>query len=853
MSTSRASLAREELARVSSLDRRVFLSSLLSGFYLAQATAVRGEKPAVEEKIGSDLKPITTADWDELPKGAITRLGSSNFRLSNNISAVRFSGNSTHLIAADSDEIRAYDPATGKVLFRYNYPAAVSTNSGELTTEDSFALLVRPSSGGRSEIQHFAFRTGKLLARSEPLPVDNIDQSDFSRDGQVLAVIHGHRLFLFDAKTGKQRWDRELPNETIGGVRVGDSGKEIFVAKKGELRRYLVADGKDLDALKLPPVPKDAKNGSDWLTNPVISHDGQRVAASVGDDLEHVGVWETKTGKYLYSCKPARQPLGFLPDGTLLTHEKGSVTLWNAATGAKVRDIRVMHTDTPTLARNGRWLATEAADGVTLIDIATGKPTSHSADPPGRPGQMTFVTATQLRGNLSPWGAWIEWDTATSKSRLLQPKDRAAFGAYTLSHDGLVGVRGLDNTYAVEHLGTGDRLLTETLPEEQNAGNAAQALTITPNGQFAVFSNGNGLALVELATKQRTILRHQRDDINKNAVLAITSANNQMAFLAPTRGDLHVVDAYDLGKRQFRQRLAVTGDIHQIECTADGQIVAVGHRTSNPDRGDMVQVTVFEVVSGSVLHRTPEEDTSTNAMLALAPDGRTVARVGKENTLVVDEVGVGPRFTFEAKKLANCLALSPDGRLLASSQPLGPVILWHLYPRPTDVQLSGALLKHHWEKLLSGTASEALTSITTLMSQPSQTLPFLRTSVPPSPKADIAAIHKNIAELDHAQYRRRELAFKALQAEGERATTALREALTRDLSPEARERVERLLRTEQTLTPEQRRIRRVIEIVERIATPDATALLTHWSQGAEGTLLTREATMAKLRLERLKA
>jgi hypothetical protein len=157
-------------------------------------------------------------------------------------------------------------------------------------------------------------------------------------------------------------------------------------------------------------------------------------------------------------------------------------------------------------------------------------------------------------------------------------------------------------------------------------------------------------------------------------------------------------------------------------------------------------------------------------------------------------------------------------------------------------------LARRWDDLRTTDAAIAGQHLRWLVDQPKETIPFLRAQIATVPVADNAVIEKHIAGLDHDQFRRREIAFKALQELGDVALPAIRDALGKQPSPEVSERLQKLLHAEVKITVEQRRLLRAIEALERIGTDDALALLTTWSQGAPGALLTREAQSAKQRL-----
>ena len=135
-----------------------------------------------------------------------------------------------------------------------------------------------------------------------------------------------------------------------------------------------------------------------------------------------------------------------------------------------------------------------------------------------------------------------------------------------------------------------------------------------------------------------------------------------------------------------------------------------------------------------------------------------------------------------------------------------------------------------------------------LVQVPARSIPLLKEKVAPVTLPDPDGVARHIANLDDKDFRKREAAARSLAEMVERAQGPLREALTRGPSPEARERIDRLLASVDRVTADQLRRLRAIEIAEVIGTPEAARLLAHWATGAAGTLFTTEAASAAKRV-----
>jgi hypothetical protein len=116
---------------------------------------------------------------------------------------------------------------------------------------------------------------------------------------------------------------------------------------------------------------------------------------------------------------------------------------------------------------------------------------------------------------------------------------------------------------------------------------------------------------------------------------------------------------------------------------------------------------------------------------------------------------------------------------------------------------------------------------------------------------DEAAIQRLVASLDAPRFAERERAAADLAALGESAGPAMRTALAGKPSAEARQRAEALLaRLGGPLTGEALRAARAVEVLERMGTPAARAVLKRLAAGSPGHPLTVDAAAAVGRLAR---
>jgi WD40 repeat protein len=201
------------------------------------------------------------------------------------------------------------------------------------------------------------------------------------------------------------------------------------------------------------------------------------------------------------------------------------------------------------------------------------------------------------------------------------------------------------------------------------------------------------------------------------------------------------------------------------------------------------------------------------------------------------------------------LALSTDGRRLLTGGQDKAVNVWdmtdsrqqvhELVPMPHDVNT-------YWNDLRSADAAKAYRSMRLLADHPDKTLPLFNKHIQP---VSLTAAQKKqlgtwLEQLDHPRYAVREKAFKQLDDLGEALRTPLSNALKGELTPEVRERIERLLDNQQRLTPTKLASLRALEVLEWMDDPKAEVLLSELAKGEAEAVLTREAQATLKRLQK---
>ncbi len=161
-------------------------------------------------------------------------------------------------------------------------------------------------------------------------------------------------------------------------------------------------------------------------------------------------------------------------------------------------------------------------------------------------------------------------------------------------------------------------------------------------------------------------------------------------------------------------------------------------------------------------------------------------------------------------------------------------------------------LKALWEDLAGKDAAKAYRAIWAMVDDPGQSVPFLKERLRAVPTPDAKRLKQLVADLDHSRFTEREKAMVELEKLGALAGPVLKNALDANPSLEMRRRIEKLLEkiTGFTLSPEELRVWRALEVLEHVGNPAARQVLQTLADGAPGSWQAEEARLALNRLKR---
>jgi WD40 repeat protein len=444
---------------------------------------------------------------------------------------------------------------------------------------------------------------------------------------------------------------------------------------------------------------------------------------------------------------------------------------------------------------NGQWLATGAHDGTIRIrEAATGKEVYNLST--GHPvAGMAF----------SPDGKTL-------------------------------AIRQTGQTMSTWDLATGKRLRVGGFPTYK-----ADLLAFTPDGQTVVAAAFSEFVQWRVATGGATG--------SKSGV-----AGDGCAAVAPDGSLVGWSDSKGLVRLreyqpQNRQTTLQVGSARSIALGPGGKLLAVGD-----DRG----VRLWDLPTQKET-TTLTELKKPVAQLSLSADGHTLAALADDGTSlrIWDLKDRRPRRPINHPSKAAALALSPDGRLLATVGADGKAQLWNTLARELThkgpaLELSPKELAALWSDLGNAEAGKAEAAWQKLAGAGDNAVPFLQEQIRPIavPSVDLKQLEKRLAELDADSFAVREKATAELIAAGEPAVGLLQRFLKQAPSLEARNRANIALAKleEPALTPERLRVLEAIALLEQVRTARTIGLLKEIERD---TLIPQIRTEARLALERL--
>ncbi|HLW67890.1 MAG TPA: WD40 repeat domain-containing protein [Gemmataceae bacterium] len=807
---------------------------------------------------------------DPLPNGAVARFGTVQFRRPSwgSASAIAADGK-TFLDVDDSLVVRTYDLASGRLLKTTQLPGK---RPQQLHFSQNGRVLVGQIWDSQWSYHAWDVESGKEIGHWKPPDGFWVINASISFDGDLVALAtQGSgtgKLVLWEPARSAER---TIGNPTNFPVILSQDGKRLYSTDGTQLFMWDVATGKQpwihrtvTKRSDVHPSP-DGKSLLRWSFGNVVTL--QRLDAATGGSLAG-DTWPKLTGE---------ETIALLPDGRVLigTKPKG-VRVWDPAIGKETLSL-------PDMAG---WLAV-SPDGKSIVgiyqgggelqrwDLSTGKelwPDKRGLGHTAGISRLAFDSSGRRMATLGDDLTVRIWDMTKRRLSLTIPLSQRGINVLTFAPDG-------------EHVFASDG--QELVQIGAGTGHEVNRLPIPVPGTW-VGEHGS-LASCRVSSDGRNIMGviwangFGNVGSDRGAVVAWEAQSGKVVFVRDVPEVGHDVTlspngAWYVGPKGRIRGIRTDRDLRQLMLTEgfhcgmwsrpsfavsrDSYFVAAGISRQQTDNRRVQTfyegAQVWDVVTGQQLARVRAGELG---CIALSPDGRTLATADWDSLCGWD-VATGEQLwkhslgrvarSIYAFSFTAHIEFTPDGKTIATAMPDSTVLLWSVPPVPRKpTPLSTQTEKDAaWEALISPKASKSIKAAWGLADAGADAVAMLRERMKPIQPIPKEKMQQWLNDLNDPVFAKREAATRALTALGERSEAALRAALAANPSPEQRSRMERLLAGPFIVPPETIRFLRAVQALEGIGSPAACKLLQDLATGDPSAPETKAASTALSRQNR---
>jgi WD40 repeat protein len=815
-----------------------------------------------------EKKPSVDLDGLPMPEGARSLLGSTRFRHSSTVGWLGALDDNKQLLSLGVDgRIRLWDTATGRELKQFTGSginpfvnhAALSPDRKTLATASNDRLL-----------RIWDTARGKELRQFPATPLPQMPTSlTFSPDGKTLASYsQDHIIRLWDPAEGKEL--KQIapppgePRSTVIGyqgaqIAFTPDGKSITVVDDWVLRVFDVEEGKEQRWL----------GGHAGTIYAVMAAPGGKHVVSVGQDRT-ARVWDYTTGKTTAKLSlgmAGGRSLAVAPDGktVAVSTSDRNLRLFELPSGKPVSQIEtaVAFAGAITFSADGKTLFIGGPDAlIRPYDVATGKALFSSRGHLSGIVAMTFTPDGKSLVTAGTDRQMIVWDAATGKvARSIPLPQEGYFNVTSLqfAQDGksLLSL-GFDRAYRRWDLEKG-----EATAEFVFSPTAFFSSALSPDGRSVVSAgNDRKIRVCDVETEKEI----SRIEFKTEPPSPTLLTANLLAFGGDGRSLIGLVS--DRTLRRWNLKTGVETDrFGPMNITA----VATHFGLSADGRTAVVLLntvpTLLEMATGKGRQSftveppppgVPRVNTAVTSVV-LSPDAQTLATTHTDGSLRFWDCASGKELAVrKGLTYIQRLVFSPDLKSVATLGSDGLVTIWDVpgmdHPSRTRTgMLSAEKAREMWDLLSSDDGPKAFQTVLALAASPKEAVEVARKQLKEQTGVTEKEIAKMIEELDSEEFDVREKATQKLIGLGKAAEEAVRKALANQPTAEAKARLEQILKKSTggaAYNPELAHAIRAVEVLERIGTPEAQAVLEEAAKGPQSARLTTEAQAALERLHK---
>jgi RNA polymerase sigma factor (sigma-70 family) len=814
-------------------------------------------------------QPRQDLHGDSLPAGAVARLGLARLHQGGAVLGLAFAPNGKIVASCGGDHcgedraIHLWDVATGKEAGCLRGYECIQ----QLRFSPDGKLLASAGWGSSVRLWDVATYRERLRCSNKAQVVRDLA---FSPDGKLLAAIFmerdSHSVTLWDTATGKEVRTWTGKEQDMWSLAFTPDGATLATAgPENLLHLWDVSSGTERRRIEVDKAKK--------LARPLaFSPDGKMVA--LANDEHTIRLWDAASGRELAPLRGHKGHiwrLAFSKVGTTLVSasEDRTIRFWDTTMARQLRAATMpdeisdccamaFSPDEKVLALGG------IRNTIRLFDTNTGN-TLHPRDGHTSPVEVVgFLPQGDMVASVGRKRVLAQ--TATGKERHRSPR----WPGYTLS---MVLSQSYGNRLLIDPVAlAGDCSLVAVPGDSNDNGEATvriwevasdrevgsftadigsvRCLAFSPDKRILVLACGdNSIRIWDVAARKevRRLTGHQGD------IFAVAfSPDGKLLASGCTDKSARV---WELATGKEMYQLRHESSVLAVAFSPDSRSLACAGGQQYGEKGGDTAAHVWELATGQERVRLSGNHHLVSC-LAFAPDGKVLALGTSDGSVRVWDPMVGNELRrLEGHRgVVKSVAFSRDGKRLVSGSTDTTVLIWDTTELITQSAPTGTLVTGQqevlWRDLASADSARAYRAMRTLLADRQETVRFLKDRLRPIPPTDSRQIARWVSDLDADDFAVREKATAALVELGDLAAPALRRALANRPSAELRRRVESLLGTlAPASSPELLRAVRAVEVLERLATPEARGLLTTLAHGAPDARLTREATAA---LDRLK-
>jgi WD40 repeat protein len=648
---------------------------------------------------------------EELPTGAVLRLGTTRWRHRDEVSFARFSPDGKVLATAGyNTTICLWDIATGRQIHELTEAGRWKTYGVAFSPDDARLASVRQ--GGELHVWNLA--TGKLACPPQKHAGEAYERYaiDFAPDGKTIATVGAEDVRLWSAdelkllKTwptgqGRGRATRCLDFSNDGQWLAASSATDVHVWNLKTSERALTipaVHSGGVTSLVFTPDSRSLISGGNGPQRQI------RIGNRVGGSMAEITIWEIASGKRLAdlqieSFDSGLNSMALSRDGNVLVSgHLSEARIWDL-TDSRLPRIISMDGGYPCrmdISPDGKWLAARSnGNAVGLWDLESGRLVTTS-----NAHRRAVTAAASAKGGqfivtMAREGDVRLWDAASGKriEDFELDGDRRGLEAIAVAPDGQSVVAAWGTRIARQDKPEFEgkiqirRLDPSATPLEASLADVIGALVYSPSGQWVAAATNNVVANADEAifiidaTTGRLRTRLTASSGSAKAIAMAFSPDGKRLFSAGADKKLR---HWDLEAEKLLETFEIAG--HEKGAITDAAFT--------PDRKLLISCTMFgqalivsDVASGKHIRTIPVANTLGNR-LAVSGDGRWLASACQPITntdtrfderIHLWELATGQELaTYDASTdgtIASLVFLA-DGKTLLSGMDRGTALLW---------------------------------------------------------------------------------------------------------------------------------------------------------------------------------